>query len=321
MEYLGVIGKIDSFIEIKNADNIQEAIVVCGKAGKWHGVVKKNQFELDEVVEVYLPDSILPQIDRFEFMSKHKYRIRIQTIRGARSECLIMKNESGLTEIGKVIPGIEKYEKQLDKKLAGETLGLFPAFIPKTDEPRFQSVPGMVKLVNDVNVYVTEKADGASTTAYINDGYFGVCSRNLELRDTPRSAQWFVTKKYGIIDALSKLPYNAALQFEIIGPDIQSNPMGLKELSIRAFNLYNIDTRSYMGFEDLLSFCKDNNIPMVSVLHIGKIDTDDNALIEMARGKYQNGRNREGIVIRPVQEIMLNNSRVSFKVINPDYKD
>jgi hypothetical protein len=44
-------------------------------------------------------------------------------------------------------------------------------------------------------------------------------------------------------------------------------------------------------------------------------------LIEMAKGNYANGHQREGIVVRPVKEMhsKILNGRLSFKVINNDY--
>ena len=35
----------------------------------------------------------------------------------------------------------------------------------------------------DMTFYVTEKLDGSSSTFYLNNGVFGVCSRNLELAE------------------------------------------------------------------------------------------------------------------------------------------
>lgn len=321
MTIVAVIGKISVLIPIHNADRIESAKVDCGTEGAWFGVVKKGQFQVGDVVEVYLQDAIVPQTERFSFMEKSKYRVKIQTLRGARSECLIMENESGLP-FGTEILGIQKYEKPLDAKLAGNAKGDFPRFIPKTDELNFQKVPDMIEAIQGVQVYISVKADGSSTTAYHYDGVTGVCSRNLELQESETSAQWAVTKKYHILEALITAG-NYALQFEIVGEGINGNPMGLSRHEVRAYNLYDIDNRRYCDYAELLAFCAENNIPMVEVAQIVTESAwSDSMLIAASHGLYPNGKPREGIVIRPVKEArMPDGKRLSFKVINPEYKD
>ena len=322
MAVVAIIGKISLISPIPNADRIVSAKVDCGRTeGAWFGVVKKGQFQVGDTVEVYLQDALVPQTERFSFMEKSKYRVRIQTLRGSRSECLIMENESGLP-FGTEIPGIQKYEKPLDVRLAGNAKGDFPRFIPKTDEPNFQKVPDMIEAIQNLPVYISVKADGSSTTAYHNNEQKGVCSRNLELQESETSAQWAVTRKYGILEALERAG-NFALQFEIVGEGIQGNPMGLQGHEVRAYNLYDIDNRRYCDYTELLAFCTKNSIPMVDVVRIVTESVwNDSMLIAASHGLYPNGRPREGIVIRPVKEVrMPDGQRLSFKVINPEYKD
>jgi RNA ligase (TIGR02306 family) len=315
------IGMIETISPIANADRIQSAVVVCGKFGKWYGIVQVGQFNPGDIVEVYLQDAIVPNTDRFAFMEKRDWRVKIQTMRGSRSECLIMPNETGLDFIGAPIDGIEKYEKPIDAKLAGTAKGNFPWYIPKTDEVNFQACPDVIREMLGKRIYITEKADGSSTTVYHFGEAFGVCSRNIDLVDTPGSAQWAVSKAWKIHEALAKLPFNAALQYEIVGPGIQGNPMGLEAHEPRAFDLYNIDEHVYADFDELIAFCNDNCIPMVRLVGLSFLNNaDDDNLIAMSHGQYDNDKPREGIVIRTTEYgKTVDGKRLSFKVINPDY--
>lgn len=336
---IAVIGRIQEIRPIENADRLATAIVVCGPAGRWYGVVQKGQFEIDQLVEVYLQDALLPSEERFAFMERYKYIVKIQKLRGARSECLIMPlstivsltidafNAIGRSPVGYDIEKLvkaQKYEKPIPATMSGDALGAFPSsLIPKTDEPNFQAVPEMVAMLEDKDIVITQKADGSSVTYYYNrpTDHFGVCSRNLELKEG-NTVQWQLARKYNIEAALRSLPISAALQVEIVGPGIQGNPLGLKECDIRAFTLYDIDGRAYLDHADLDTFCGGYEIPQVTTLYTGHMGLDDEALLQFANAfTYPNGKAQEGIVVRPLKEMLtLTGERVSFKVINPEYK-
>ena len=83
--------------------------------------------------------------------------------------------------------------------IGGDIRGRFPAFIPKTDEPNFQSVPEMVAALVGQPFYATVKADGSSGTVYWDDdGVVRACSRNFELKDRPDTAVWQLVRKYDL---------------------------------------------------------------------------------------------------------------------------
>ena len=83
--------------------------------------------------------------------------------------------------------------------------------------------------------YVTEKLDGTSVTYYKKDGVFGVCSRNLELLESPGNTQWRIARGLGLPE---KLPDNFAIQGEIVGEGIQSNPLKLKGQRVALYAQY-----------------------------------------------------------------------------------
>jgi RNA ligase (TIGR02306 family) len=322
MGAVAVIGKIIEIRPIEGADFIQAATVVCGSAGKWSGVVGKD-VAAGELVTVFLQDALLPPNERWAFMEKHKWRVRMARFKGVPSECLILKGVPEGAAIGDDVAdalGVTKYEKPIPVGMQGDFIGGFPGHIPKTDEPNFQTLPeGWQALMQTSGWYATEKADGTSCTAYVDEsGALHVCSRNWELKEFSASgaanAYWIVARKYG----MDRLPPGMALQFEVVGPGIQGNPMGLKELEARAFTLRNTVTHAYEPWARLLEVCQRLEIPRAKALgthdQLPAVATDDE-LRKLAEIKYENGKHAEGIVIRALD------SSWSFKVINLLYKD
>ena len=319
------IGKIININTIEGADFIDSATVVCGTGGKWMGTIPKNQFEIGEIVEVYLQDAILPNLPEFEFMEKYHYRVSMKKFKKVPSECLVWKINSAIREtpnIGDIIPGIMKYEKPLSPQLSGIVLRHFPTYIvPKTDEPNFQGVPEMIEALKGQEFYSTVKADGSSGTIYKTDEHFGVCSRNLELKEDCNNAFWRLAHKY---DLLKKLPNDYAIQFEVVGPGIQKNRLELSTIDMRVFNVWDCKERYYLDFHDAFKFAESLCLPFVEIIDEDKIFnfTSDEQLRKHAEGKYRGTKNdREGIVFRPMKENIVNGERLSFKVINLNYKD
>jgi hypothetical protein len=92
--------------------------------------------------------------------------------------------------------GVTKYHKPIPAHLQGVAIGDFPSFIPKTDEPNYQRSPELVNALIGKPWYMTEKADGSSTTGFRYNGEFRLCSRNLELERNPANGYWKVVEKY-----------------------------------------------------------------------------------------------------------------------------
>lgn len=315
------VGRVIKIEPIPNADRIEAAEVVCGEGGKWAGVVKKGEFTVGGTCAVFLPDALLPDRSEFDFMRKSKFIVKQARFRGVRSEVLILPY-MGSRMFGQDLDaelGINKYQKPIDPRISGNPLGAFPSFVPKTDELNFQGVLHMVEALQGKPYYITEKADGSSGTAFVLDGKLRVCSRNLELNDGEATAGWVLARKF---DFAFKIPEGMAIQFEMVGQKIQGNPMGLDGLEMRVFNLYSIIEHRYLNYADLVKFCSERDWPMVKVVDMGPkfmLDTAEK-LQEVARGVYANGKPREGIVVRPMVESQCRGERLSFKVINLEYK-
>jgi RNA ligase (TIGR02306 family) len=324
---LAYIGRIEELLPIENADRIESATVACGVGGRWSGVVKKGDFAPGQTCTVYLQDALIPQSERLAFMQSTNWRVKMARFRGAPSECVITKCHELFGIVGEhsvgldvtEVLGVTKYEKPIPIGMAGSPRGGFPPFIPKTDEPNYQTAAQLVEALRGQAWYATLKCDGSSTTAYQYKGEFGVCSRQLDLLETEGNVYWMVANRFGLRE---KLPEGIALQWETVGPGIQKNPMGLKELTGFAFSAWNIPERKYLSGIELRDLCGAIGFPVVETVASGEhFDADIEQLRRLAEGTYASGKQREGIVFRPVVEQRVGFDRLSFKVLNLLYKD
>lgn len=321
---LAYIGKVTNVRPIEGADRIHSVQVVCGKGGIWNGVASK-EIEVHDSVEVYLQDALLPKGQEFDFMEKHHMIVSMRRFKGAPSDCLIMPM-SGQTLVWlsknnlKVVPGIDitelkgvkKYEKEVVYG-QGEIMGGFTTLLPKTDEPNFQSVPDIVRETLAYPWVATLKYDGTSCTILKTDeGELQVFSRNMRIREGSNN-YWRIVDKYGLRAAI--LP-GEAFQMEIVGPGIQKNPLGLKEIDAFVFNAF----WEWKPVHYVRSFQKIMIPSAEEVCSSGPTGTFTNEeLWKLAERTYRNGAIAEGIVIRPQHADFPRSSmgeRLSFKVIN-----
>lgn len=311
------IGKIIDIEDIPNADHIVSVTVVCGKGGKWKGVIRKIDFQIEELCEVYLPDALIPESEKMRFMASSGWRVKMRRFRGAPSEVVIMpmsvKDEKLGTDIT-ALRGVSKYHKPVPAHLQGLAKGNFPAFIPKTDELNYQKYRDLVDDLVGKPYYITEKADGSSTTAYRHNGQFGLCSRNLELQKNENNGYWKVAQKYQLEE---RLPEDVALQWETIGPGIQSNPHGLTDIDGLAFTAYNIGQHRYFNLAELKTLCEKIEFPMCAIVDQGEA-FDKEGIELLGEGTYDNGKPREGVVVRSQENV--GSMPISFKVINLGYE-
>jgi RNA ligase (TIGR02306 family) len=219
---LASIRKISDVLPIEGADNI-ELVKVDG----WQCVTKKGEFKVDDPCVYFEIDSFLPIRPEFEFLRKSSYKkmgdkegFRLKTIRlrGQISQGLALQirsvfpdaipswttimlryKEGDVTEV----LGVIKYDPPIPAQLAGICKGNFPSFIRKTDQERVQNIWDKIKDSKE-SFEVAVKLDGTSCTYYLNDGVFGVCSRNLELIETEGNTLWRLARELRIEEILRK---------------------------------------------------------------------------------------------------------------------
>lgn len=318
------IGRVTNIYPIPEADRIESLEVDALTGGKWRGTALIGQFGQGDSCLVYLQDSLLPHSEELSFMERYKWRVRMQRFRGVPSECLVM-NQTIAGEVGDDVTslaGVTRYEKPLSPNLAGIAIGQFPSFIPKTDEPLFQRVPELVNALRGKLFYASTKVDGSSATVFLQDGILHCCSRNLDLQDAPNNVIWQLARKYKMNETLQTLSTTLssvfALQFEVVGPSVQGNPLGLAQHEPRLFDVYNITEHEYLDPRAMQLVAKTHNIPAVEIIDDGRIFDfpDDEALRKYAEGTYPNGVQREGVVIRSVDNERVGRVRLSFKIVN-----
>ena len=327
--------KLASIQVIKELSPINGAdAILCAKVLGWECVVKKSEFKVGDRCIYFEIDSVLPIAQWNDHLRKEPTKpLRIKTIRlrGTLSQGLAMPMSiipTGEYEVGQdvtSIVGVEKYEPVVPAHLSGMAKGNFPAFLHKTDETRLQSEPRVLDeaITKGLVLVGTLKMDGTSFTAYRRDADFGVCSRNLDLKETEGNAHWRMTRKLKIEEILRSETANLCIQGEMAGPSIQANRMGFKEVDLYLFNLYDIDTGKYLSHNELSVFAKKHGLNVVPTVHrldfgvVGPMDA--NHLLDIANNlNYDNGTPAEGIVWRSACETHSEvlKGRMSFKTIS-----
>lgn len=328
---LASIKQITDIRPIEGADKIELASV-----GGWNVVVGKDVgHKVGDMVVYCEIDSFLPIQDEFEFLRKSSYKkmgnqegFRLKTIklRGQVSQGLILPMSvfgdfgwtayEGLDVTERL--GIVKYEPPIPAELAGKVKGLFPSFIPKTDEERIQNLTKEYeewKYQSKHQFYVTEKLDGSSATYYLKDGEFGVCSRNLELLETEGNTFWKLARELDLENKMKSLGKNISLQGELIGEGIQGNRYKIKGQTVRFFTGFDIDKYRRIPFMEMVIMLMDLELQYVPVLnqeHGFLLPDTIEGMLEYSQGKSQLNGNaeREGVVVRSID------GTISFKAIS-----
>ena len=321
---LASIQTISEIRPIEGADRI-EAATVLG----YQTVIKKGEFRPGDLCVWHEPDTVVAEKPEYEFLRKQDFRLKVSRFKGQVSQGLALPL-SVLAAADYVVgqdvteqTGIRKYEKPLSANLVGVAKGGFPSWMPRTDEPNLRSFPAALEEFIGRECVITQKVDGTSGTFYLRGGEFGVCTRNLELLEDAASMFWRVAREHKLREALATLGGDFAIQGEVHGEGIQGNHLGIKGVSLRVFNLFDISAHAYGSHTELEQFCGAMGLPMVRQVWRGEFRFTLPQLVELASAQdYAPGQPAEGIVIRPVEEArsrILESGRLSAKVISERY--
>jgi len=319
---LATIRQISEIRLIPNADALELAIV-----DGWQAVVKKDEYQVGNLVVYCEIDSLLPIKPEYEFLRKSCYRkmadgtegFRIKTIklRGQLSQGLVLPLPfNSNLEIGQDVTedlGITKYEVTLPVVGTSSASGTFPSFIPKTDEERIQNLSSMLSQWQQRSWTVTEKLDGTSFTAFNYNDQFGVCSRNWELNEDESSIYWKIAKRYNLQELLEGM--NLAIQGEIVAPGIQGNKYKVEQPELCVFNIYDISKGEYVDITKAQLWTQANGLKFVPVLNsIFSLPDTIEEILAYAEGKsqLQPTTEREGVVFVTDD----GGERISFKAIS-----
>lgn len=318
---LASIQRIHTIKPIEGADNIELALV-----NGWQCVVKKGQFQLNDLAIYIEIDSILPLNPAFSFL-KPNHRVRTIKLRKELSQGLLMPimdllgwathvnitaDKEGMDVTEEL--GITKYEPPEHGVKGCSRVGSFPSHLPKTDESRVQNVHRNLREMQGKPYFITLKYDGSSATYCMLNSGFTICSRNLqlqwedpEMRAQNKYAQ--IADRYKIEQIITENP-EISIQGEIVGPGIQSNHLALTEIDFFVFTVMWNGIR--VSIDQQIEFCNKHGLKHVEVLEHGNAFAyDQPALLAKAEGKYPGTSNeREGIVIRSTDQ------KMSFKAIS-----
>lgn len=323
---LCTIQTISDLNPINGADKIEVASVLG-----WKVVVQKGLYNINDKVVYCEVDSLPPQKPEFEFLKDRGYRIKTIRLRKQISQGIIFplsilpQGDYNVGDDVTQIMGVTKWEPIIPENLSGEMWGKKPWFVPTTDEIRIQSYPELIDEIKGKQVYQSVKCDGTSCSIYFNSNFdreFGVCSRNMELKEGD-TAYWKVAKKYNLQEKLKKYGKTIVLQGECCGPSIQKNRLGLKELDWFMFDVYLPEEQRYASLNEMLDIAKLLDIKTVPIECVyDSFNFDLEGLLKLAEGKYSGTlNNREGNVWRPLDPTYSKtlDGRLSFKVLNNEF--
>lgn len=334
MRKLATIRRIDAIDCIPDADTIVVATV-----GGWKVVVKRDEFlpgDLAVYLEIdsWVPTELAPFLSKGqeprEYNSVKGERLRTVKLRGQVSQGLLLSLESvfplasGMPVEGQDVTdllGIQKWEAPIPARLAGEVKGVFPSFIPKTDQERIQNLKDELQEWTATNLTweITEKLDGCSMTAYLIDGEFGVCSRNYDLRESDKNSLWLAARQQQLETALRILGDNVAIQGELIGEGIQGNPYRLNGQQFYLFDIFNIDTGEYFHPLDRQQFARNtgmNHVPIVKHDYVIKNSIADLLVLAEGLARLSSQKvEREGLVFKCNQDPSVHFKAISNKFL------
>lgn len=296
---LATIRIISDLQPIDGADRIELA-----KIDGWQVVVQKGLHNIGDKIVYCELDSWIPHVvcDLSKGQPPRVYegiegqRLKTIRLRGVLSQGLVLPLKSlgikhpeqtekdrqmfipegmDVSEQLKII----KWEKPIPATLAGTVKGNFPTHLfPKTSAERIQNIrqSEFDEYLEYWDFVCTEKLDGTSFSCYFDGSNFGVCSRNLELKETDDNLYWKIARKYNLEQILLRIfeytchesmnGFRLVIQGEIIGPNIQDNPYKLKDHELNIFSIFNINSKKYFPFDEVTRFCSEYEIPRVPLI-------------------------------------------------------
>jgi RNA ligase (TIGR02306 family) len=348
---LASIAEITYIKHIEGADAIECAIV----NGGWPVVVKKGEYQVNDLaiyleIDSWVPHELAPFLSKGqeprEYNGVKGERLKTVKLRGQVSQGLLLPLNTpikggpidggyeicvlglqGGEDVTEML-GIQKWEPPIPSQLQGTMRGNFPHFIPKTDQERCQNLRKDIFETHKDDVYeVTTKLDGSSMTVYVKDGGIGVCSRNIDLKETEGNTFWKTARQQNIVDTLLELSAEKgeeyAIQGELIGEGIQGNPEKLTGHKFFLFDIYSITAGRYLKVDERYSIIDKLNMNGASIEHVpvigimcsvAKVFSTIDELLEFAEGPSLNPQTkREGLVFKSW------GSDFSFKAISNSY--
>lgn len=337
---LATIEEISEISSIEGADRI-----VAAKVRDWTVVVRKDEFNVGDVVVFFEIDSALPMsMSQFDFLATRGTKqddddggwyhvLKTVRLKGVYSQGLVLPIDQFFDEydIGSDVTekiGIGKWEKPLPNqgvRSGLRTKGSFPSeYANKTDSERIQNLGNIWSFITAEPWVITEKVDGTSLTVLCDyNGDFRVCSRNWEIHEGD-NLYWNVARQH-FFDSLKP---GEVIQAEIVGPGIQGNPLGLSKVQPFMFSF--IRDRKYLPFGKMPVDLWNYIVPFRTLerREIGATNFDISPYsiqeliseVDGIKSKVNPERSAEGLVFHTLYgNIIPQLGRNTFKIINNRY--
>ncbi len=325
--------KLASIRIVSNIQSIPDADAIdVATVDSWKLVVKKGELSIGCKAIYCEIDSFLPICDEFEFLRSNSFkimgeiegfRLRTKTMRGQISQGLLLPMSflDGKVENYEDLPvgydvtdvlGIIKYERPIPKEMEGKMRAGYPSRIPSTSLERIQNMTKDYSALKEKTYFEQEKMNGYSTTYYLMDNFFSVCTKDVDLLETEDCPYWKFARENDLDNKMKLVGYNIALQAEFIGEGIMKNPYKLKGKTARFFKAFNIDAYEYLDYGKFTLLMKSLGLETVPMKENFMLPETIDELLLMANGASALNQNakREGLVI------YSHDMTVSFKVIS-----
>ena len=228
----------------------------------------------------------------------------------------------------------EQLQPETGSPISADAMGKFPELLgPRTDEERIQNLGDWFEKMKGRRWQITCKHDGTSCTIAYSPSVDSenpdiVCSRNLRLKretaDGKIPIYWKMAEKYDILNKLKTvyeetLGHEFMVQGEIVGPGIQKDRNKENEYMFLCFRIWDVKEQKYLNPDETVKFCETYGIPHVQVIKtdfpfFDEITTMEEAL-KFAEGKTKEGNEREGVVLKTVDDLPY----ASFKIVSNRY--
>ena len=328
---LGSVVVIDDVLEHTNADALE---IACVKG--WRVVVGMRAYARGDravymEVDTVVPEALLEGRAEHSLLKPKRFVIKTKKIRGEVSQGILFnmdilpEDARATAAVGDDVTDTLGLTLKAAPELPSNCLERLPARVPRTDEERVQNLQGVLRELEGVELYATEKLDGQSFTAFLLDGAFSVASRNWVVTD--ESDHHKVAAAIGLEGLMRAAGLdNIAIQGELIGPGVQKNRYNKEERSVQFFSVYDVAKEVYVPFPQAEKLVKETLglpwVPVVLPTFVVGPDTTAQQLVDMAEGRSVLNKNawREGLVFRAVEEATHPTlGRVSFKAISNKY--
>lgn len=314
VRHLATVEEVVSVRPIEGADAIEVA-----RVRGWDTVVKIGEFRPGDLCVYFEVDSMLDVTrPQFEFLAGRGARtdadgntghvLRTMKLRGQYSQGLaipvgafpeIRPGTPVGADVSKLL-GVIKWEPPIPAGLSGTLAGPFPPWTHKTDAERVQNLGWAFPLDPHAGWRATEKIDGMSATFTLDPdtGEMVVASRNWRIATNPNHVMWRLAADHDLSGRLESLWSSGApsevpaIQGEVYGEGIQSNPLRVRGQHLAVFNLSRGMLRCGVDREAAPS------LPWVPTVGLGVPGSSDEALAQVdgMESLICPGRQAEGVV-------------------------